>query len=216
MKYLAFTIHDRPGLRSTPSANLTLVAELRALASLSLDPVPDYQCFSRSSSALDDKIVITAHRKGERDDREKGQLVAFTSAVMLQIEDLDAEVFHTGLTIVHPSIRRQGLLVQLFMRLLIHINSDCSPEQRIWITSLAEIPNSLVHVATFMAEVFPSPSVQEPSETHLLIARAVNKVHRKKMLIAPGAVFNEENFVFRGSNDSEEGRVFQKDSDNPE
>jgi hypothetical protein len=225
MKGVIFTIHDRPGLKLTLSENVSLVKELRGLASLSLNPLPNYQCFSRSPRALDDKIIITAHKKIEKDNRvggadvtEQGDLVAFTSAVLLPIQGLDegGEVFHTGLTVVDPSIRRQGLLVQLFMRLLIHILTGRSPTDRIWITSLSEIPNSLVHVTTFMAEVFPSPSVACPSETHLLIARAIDRDHREKMLISPTATFEEGKFVFRGSNNSEEGRVFLKDANDPQ
>jgi hypothetical protein len=224
MKGIIFMLHDRPGLYFNEEEKAKFVEELRALASLSLSPLPNYQCFSSSPDSLNDKIIITAHQKSERNDGSdrtavKGDLVAFTSAVMLQIHGLEyarEEVFHTGLTVVDPSIRRQGLLVQLFMRLLLHICAEKEPTDRVWVTSLAEIPNSLVHVATFMAEVFPSPQVLRPSGMHLLIARAIAKEHRNKMLISPTAVFDEENFVFQGSNDTEEGRVFLKDADDPQ
>lgn len=225
MKGIIFTLHDRPGLSFRSGEKPNLVEELRGLASISLNPIPDYQCFSSSPDALDDKIIITAHKKVQKKDgagmalAEKGDLLAFTSAVMLHIPGLDdegGEVLHTGLTVVDPSIRRQGLLVQLFMRLLLHICAGKSPTDRVWITSLAEIPNSLVHVAKFMADVYPSPSVPCPSDTHLLIARAVARDHRKKMLISPTAILDEENFVFRGSNDTKDGRVFLKDSEDPQ
>jgi hypothetical protein len=219
MGSIIFTVYDRPGLENSPAENSSLVEELKRLASLSLNPLPNYQCFSSASNALDDKVIVTAHSKVRNDNGTsgKGSLIAFTSAVLLKVVGLDGgEVFHTGLTVVDPLVRRQGLLVQLFSQLILHVYSSRSTEDRIWITSLAEIPNSLVHVAIFMANVFPSPFLSSPNATHLLIARSIDKEHRKKMLISPNAVFDEEHFVFKGSNDSEEGNVFLKNADDPQ
>jgi hypothetical protein len=55
--------------------------------------------------------------------------------------------------------------------------------------------------------------MSRPSETHLRIAKEIDKGHRDKMLIAGTAVFEEDTFVFRGSNATEEGVYFMKDLD---
>jgi len=212
MSDIIYTIHDRPGLTYTEKDKSDLVEELRALASLSFNPVPKYQCFADSPNALDDKVIITAHRKGE--------LVGFTSAVMIKIEGLEApgqagEVFHCGLAVIHPSFRNQGTLAQFFNRLIHHVYGDRPPTEKLWITSRSRVPNVLVQVATFFAHVFPSPSVLVPDETQLLIARSISHDHREKMLVSSRAVLDETTFVFKGSNDSEDAKGFVKDVNDP-
>jgi len=209
---LIFTIHDRPGLKYSPGKTAALVDELRKFASLSLKPLPEYQIFSNAN----DKVVVTAHE--EKPNGEKGELLAFTSAVMINIPSLpeaEREILHTGLTVVAPELRRKGMLVQLFVRLILHVYGTLPvANSRLWVTSLAEVPNSLVHIAMFFSDVFPSPSKPVPTEADLLIARVIDREHRDKMLISPTAVFDEEKFVFRGSNRGK-GVVFMKNVDDP-
>ncbi|CZR56178.1 uncharacterized protein PAC_06066 [Phialocephala subalpina] len=208
MEDLIFTIHDRPGLTYPPAKTAELVDELRQFASLSLNPLPNYQIFSNAK----DKVVVTAHLKTPTGH---GALQAFTSAVLIPIPSLppdEREILHTGLTVIAPSLRRKGMLVQLFSRLILHVYSSRPPNSKLWITSLAEVPNSLVHIANFFSDVFPSPSKTVSGETDLVIARAIDREHREKMLISPDATFDEERFVFRGSNGGE-GIVFRKDVD---
>jgi hypothetical protein len=45
MEDILFTIHDRPGLTYPPSKTAELVDEMRNFASLSLNPLPNYQIF---------------------------------------------------------------------------------------------------------------------------------------------------------------------------
>jgi hypothetical protein len=210
MEDIIYTIHDRPGLKYPPAKTTKLVDELRQFASLSLNPLPSYQIFSNA----DDKVVVTAHIKKPIGDGL--ELLAFTSAVMIPIPELpqdEREVLHTGLTVVAPELRRKGMLGHLFARLIVHVYSTRRPNSRLWVTCLAEVPNSLVHIATFFSDVFPSPSKTSPGETDLLIGRTIDREHRSKMLISPSAVFDEKNFVFRGSNgmEGEPGQVFVKD-----
>ena len=211
-----FNIHDRPGLTYSQAEKEKLVNELRTLGKICLHPLPSYQVFANSSTALDDKIIVTAHASRKNGPADtKGELLAFTSALIFNIPGIEGDVLHTGLTVISPSARRQGLLVPLYMHLLLHIYSEKEPTERTWITSLAEVPNSLVHISTFMAEVYPSPSSVGPSDKHLLIARAIDRHHRDKMLISPTAIFDIDRFVFLGSNDTEQGRAFMKDVDDP-
>lgn len=212
MEDIIFTIHDRPGRDYSPVKTAALIEELRKFANLSLNPLPEYQIFSNA----DDKVVVTAHV--EKSGGGRGELLAFTSAVMITIPTLpeaEREVLHTGLTVVAPELRRKGMLVQLFVRLILHVYGTRPTNSRLWVTSLAEVPNSLVHIAMFFSDVFPSPSKPVPTETDLLIARAIDHEHRDKMLISPTAVFDEEKFVFKGSNRGK-GVVFMKNVDDPQ
>jgi hypothetical protein len=213
MDDIEFTVHDRPGLTYSPTKTVELVNELRQFASLSINPLPNYQIFTNAN----DKVVVTAYiKKATSDGTGVRELVAFTSAVLIMIPGLpqgERELLHTGLTVVAPELRRKGMLVQLFTRLIVHVYSSRPINSRLWITSLAEVPNSLAHIAAFFSEVFPSPSKTSPTETDLLIARNISQQHRPKMLISPTAVFDEENFVFKGSNGANgwPGEVFKKD-----
>lgn len=83
----------------------------------------------------------------------------------------------------------------------------------VWLTCLAEVVSSLVNIAIYAKDVFPSPYVQTPSKAHLRIAEMVDGKYRESMLISPDAVFDRERFVFRGSNAHDGGRMFMKDVD---
>ena len=141
MEDITFTIHDRPGLLYSSEKAAELVDELRKFASISLSPLPNYQIFSNA----DDKIVITAHTKKINEDGTVGlELIAFTSAVIITVPELpeaERDVLHPGLTVIAPEYRRKVMLVKLFTRLILHVFSTLSYSSRLWVTSLAEVPN---------------------------------------------------------------------------
>lgn len=207
-----YKTYDRPGLYLTPDQKAALTESLRALGRESLSPLPDYQVFSSAPSNLDDKIIITAHTSIPSSSAKR--LVAFTSAHTLEIPGFDNPVVNAGLTVVSADVRAQGFLVQLFINLFAVLRRRFSG-QKIWLISVAEVPKSLVLFSQFVADVYPSPHYPHaaPTAEHLFIARAVSEAHRDKMLISPQAVWDEENFVMRGSNLSEEGKCFMKDVD---
>lgn len=114
-----FDVYVRPGLSLSTRAKTSLMHELRELGILCLNPLPDYQIFSTSSNSLDDKIIITAHRQcssGRPDgppSSSSTELVGFVSVVILPpIPAVRELVFHSGLAMVKPSIRRSGLIQQ--------------------------------------------------------------------------------------------------------
>ena len=141
MEDITFTIHDRPGLSYSSEKAAELVDELRKFASISLSPLPNYQIFSNA----DDKIVITAHTKKINEDGTVGlELIAFTSAVIITVPELpeaERDVLHPGLTVIAPEYRRKVMLVKLFTRLILHVFSSLSYSSRLWVTSLAKVPN---------------------------------------------------------------------------
>jgi hypothetical protein len=201
-----FELHDRPGLRWTPSEKSALSKELRTFASTCLAPLPDYNCLSSDpSTAFDDKLLVIARSS------KTGQIIAFSSAIYLTRIPYLPFVLHTGLTCIAPSHRRVGLTVFLFYHVFTHM-IERHP-QGFWLCSLAEVPSSLGSISTYATNVYPSPSVPKPSVTHLRIAEAMDEKYRGTMLINPRAVFDKETFVFRGSN--EVGSAFRKDVDDP-
>lgn len=130
-----YELLDRPGLTWSSEDKSQFITELRALAGLCLSPVPDYQCLSFSSpTALDDKLIVLARR------RETGDLIAFSSAIYLEIQSIGT-VLDTGLTCVHPNMRRSGLTIFLFANMFFHIASNFP--KGIWMSTLAEVPSSL-------------------------------------------------------------------------
>ncbi|KAJ0167898.1 hypothetical protein CTA2_12311 [Colletotrichum tanaceti] len=201
---------DHPGLHMSLAEKTTLQDSLCKLGALCLDPLPKYQVFDTTScDALDDKTIVIA--------RQKGDPVAFLSTIWLPITALDTPLLHSGLTVIHPAHQKTGVNLDLFANLLLHLIKEYPGG--FWMSTLAEVISSLVHVSKYSTRVFPSPewSSQHPSglpwDVHISIAREISAKHRDKMLISPSAIFDEDSFVFRGSNDSEQGEAFLKDAD---
>lgn len=212
MPAYSFQVLDRPGLKLSTAARSGLVQELRALAITCLQPLPSYQCFSTAPDALDDKLIVIMR------DKPTKRIIAFVSAVYLSVRLLPASaeestVLHTGLTCVAPVLRRQGLVAPLFLHLFAYLRTRPAFAKGLWMTSLAEVPSTLGNIAQYAANVCPSPGRTAPSDVHLRIAGAVDAGYRAAMLVAPTARFDEETFVFRGSNPP--GSCFRKDTDDP-
>jgi hypothetical protein len=199
----------------------SLHSELIALGRVCLDPLPHYQVFSDAPACFVDTIIVTVRRASPPTGDNgaspaKGALVGFTSALYLHVPGIEDFVIHTGLTCVHPSARRRhNLIPNIFTTLFLHGLSE-SPTGGLWITTVAEVASSLVHIAKYCKSVYPSPSVARPSGTHLRIARHVveSNARAQQMAIAPTAVWDEDRFVIRGSNNWDVGSCFKKDPEN--
>lgn len=185
---------DRPGMTWSAEEISLLRSQLCQLGHLCFDPLPNYQVFEHpSSTSFHDKIIVLA--------KQDGELIAFLSAVVLPMPGLKDPVVHTGLTVIHPSHRKSGVIHSLFAAFFLHLFSVYP--KGLWLSTLSGIVTSLGHIATYTRDVFPSPQWNEehptarPSETHIHIAREINAKHRKEMLIVPEAHFDESAFVFR-------------------
>ena len=185
-----FETHFQPGQYWTMAEKDQVRNELRRVGEACLPIMPNYQCFSDSPSAFDDKIVIIARQE------PASRIVAFTSASLLVIDDFGT-VLDVGLTCVLPEQRRQAFQFRLFARLLTLI---CKKHPKgIWVTNISGTPSSLASIALAMTDVFPSPDVAVPQETHLRIAHAVSLHHRAHLSISDDAIFTPESFVFQNS-----------------
>lgn len=211
---------DRPGTTQSAEEISTLRSQLCQLGELCFDPLPNYQVFEYpySSTTFHDKIIVLA--------RQGDEIIAFLSAVVLPISGLKDPVVHTGLTVIHPSHRKSGVIHRLFAGFFLHVFSIYP--NGLWLTTLSKIITSLGHIATYTSNVFPSPQwneahpTAEPSDTHLQIAREINAKYRQTMIVPPEAHFDERSFVFRaqtsrfgGSSSPDAASVFRQDHRNP-
>ncbi|KAF7377590.1 Membrane protein [Mycena sanguinolenta] len=216
-----FRFYHHPGRHLPLSKQVELRKELLAIAQTSFNPIPDYQCLSSRPDALDDKLIVVAYTgtdpaEGDGEENKEPDRspcpVAFTSAMYLDVADLEHAVLHTGLTIAAPSVQRTGILVQLFAQLFLHV-MPLHPDG-VWVTTLAAVLSSLVQSATMLCNTYPCPpnyqSNQQPRREHLAIARAVDERYRAQLLISPDAEWDAESFVFRGSMDWSAAEVFKK------
>ncbi len=198
---ISIVFHHRPGRRMRPAARRALVDELRAVGRACFPALPDYQCF-RGDAALDDKVITVAR------DRS-GRMLGFCSAILLDVPRVPA-VLHLGLTCVHPDARGRRLTHRLTGRLAMQYLFTRRPHGRVWITNVACVLSSIGNVALGFDDVYPSPFVARPTETHRRIARAIDARYRDAIHIAPDAPLDPERFVFRGS---VQGTVFHKRAD---
>lgn len=189
-----FETFHQPGRYWTTDEKARLRRELRHVGQAALGSVPDYQCFSESPSAFDDKVMVIAREGGPT-----GRIIGFVSCILLEIDDIGT-VLHTGLTCVLPQKRRQGVQKQLFTRL--HKLLCTHYPLGIWFTSVSSSLASLVSLFLATANVFPSPKVRTPSDTHRRIAQAVSLHYRTEIDVADDVVFDPERFIFYSSPDS--------------
>jgi len=130
--------------------------------------------------------------------------------LLLRVDGV-GEVVHLGLTCVRPDDRSAGLTHRLTRKALTGYMVRKKPVGKLWVTNCAAVLSSLGNVAMHFEGVYPSPDGPEaPTEVHRLIAQTVHEYYRDKIYIHKRAVFDEENFVFRGS---VEETVFQKDEE---
>ncbi|KAJ6551332.1 hypothetical protein B0H19DRAFT_1157233 [Mycena capillaripes] len=221
-----FRFYNQPGRELPLAEQAHLRNELLEVAKTGLDPVPDYQCLSSRPDALDDKLIVVAYTGTDRENEDSEmnpekegsppRAAAFTSAMYLDVPGIDHTVLHTGLTIAVPSLQRTGILAQLFAQLFLNV-MPLNPDG-MWVTTLAAVLSSLVQSEKVLYKAYPSPQsptqpTPQPLSEHLAIAHAIDERHRKKLLISPAAVWDEDSFVFRGSMDWEGAECFKKDVD---
>ena len=190
----------KPGTNLKPVEVKTLQEELRRVASLCFDELPNYQCLAESSDAMSDKIITVA-------THPNGKIMGFCSAVLLPVEG-HGEVLHLGLTCVSPEARGHGLTHKLTSRLLTQYLLRYKPFGKLWITNVACVLSSLGNVAINFDDIFPSPFAKaEPSRQHQIIAEAISKHHREHIAIDKNAHFCPHTFVFQRS---VKDTIFQK------
>lgn len=193
----------RPGRWLGDGPLRDLVGELREVAAVCFEEVPEYQVLQGSREELSDKVLSVARRPD-------GSMAGFCSTVLLPVPGV-GEVLHLGLTCVRPEDRRGGLTHRLMKKAVVGYLVRHRPLGRVWITNCAAVLSSLGNVALYFDSVFPSPFGDvKPSGRHHRIAREIGERFRRKIYIREDALFDRDRFVFRGS---VKDTVFQKSAD---
>lgn len=180
-----------------------LVTELKEVASLCFPETPNYQALTGKRAELERAVITTARDK-------QGNLKGFCSALVLAVESV-GNVFHTGLTCVHPNARGKKLTHKLTSKLLIKFLLKESLFKETWITNCACVLSSIGNVALYFEDIYPAPcGVEVPTLTHVNIAKAISEKYRAPIAINETAKFNINTFVFEGS---VEGTLFEKNAE---
>lgn len=192
-----------PGRSWSDEDLATLVEELRDIASTCFDSVPLYQCLTGERAELA-RNVITVARTPE------GRADGFSSAVLMDVDGV-GPVLHIGLTAVRPTTRSLGLTHRLMSKLIWRYITRHRYLRTSWFTNVSCLLNTLGQFGLNFDQVYPSPNGPPvPSETHRLIARAVDEKYRKPIYIGEKSTFEWETFVFR---ECSKTTVFRKSAD---
>jgi hypothetical protein len=201
-KKYRYEVLYQPGKYMSDNRLAEFTAKIKDTAHTAFDELPDYQVFRGTREELEDKIIAVAWR-------EDGKIAGFCSTVILKVEGV-GKVLHLGLTVVRPDDRSGGLTHILTNKCVASFLLRNRPIiGKIWISNCAAVLSSLVNVSLFFERVYPSPLPDSKlTSKHLKIADSINSQYRDKIYISDTAVFDKENFVFRGS---VKNTVFQKD-----
>ena len=199
MAKIAYRQYFYPGSTLNDLELNSLVSELRSVAKICLNGVPNYQVMTGKREDLKKVLLIVA--------LVDNRIVGFSSALHLKVPGV-GDVFHTGLTCVDPSVRGKRLTHKLVSGLLTSFIIKKSPFSTLWVSNCACVISSLGNIAMYFQDIYPSPKGPEkPTLNHLKIAKYINENCRDLIAINKDANFNEQKFVFEGS---VEGTCFQK------
>ncbi len=198
----------KPGLSMNDSALENFSVMIKDAAASCFGALPDYQVMRGTRDELRDKVIAVAWS-----DATKTQIDGFCSSVLLPVEGV-GEVLHLGLTCVRPSARSRGLTHVLTHKAVASQLFRTSPIiGKLWISNCAAVLSSLVNVALYFENVYPSPFARSrKTKEYDLIAAAIDAYYRDKMFINDDAVFDGESFIFQKS---VKNTVFQKEGSDP-
>lgn len=197
---------DQPGRWMSDEELKQLIADMRNVSEGSLDESPTYgvfcENFEDAREALSNRLCTIVY------DRQVP--VAFTAIVFLPSLDGKDVVVHLGLTMIKQDYRgkriQTPMMTQCMTLPLVNLGV-----LGYTLTSIAASPAGVGSVADQMDNVHPhydGSSTADPS-FHLPIARFILANFRHEFGTAASAVFDEETFVVRGSNDPKGGGAFQ-------
>jgi len=191
----------KPGVYLPDKKFSELVEKIRETAATCFEELPPYQVMMGTRDELRDKVISVAWKKD-------GAIAGFCSTVILKVERV-GYVQHLGLTCVRPEDRSNGLTHILTHKAVAGFLMRYRPlVGRLWISNCAAVLSSLVNVSLYFEDVYPSPHNNVGlSDKHKRIAEAIDNYYRDKVYTHRDAVFDRENFVFRGS---VKDTVFQK------
>ncbi len=185
-------IVERPGLWMTKDELARLRADLRQIASRTLDAGQlTYGVLSDDVSRLNETIITLVCR-------DDGTPIAFNALAIMTLEakPQPAEVLHLGLVMVDPDERSKNLSWILYglTCFLILFRRQFRP---IWISNVTQVPAVVGMVSELFSDVWPGPSQNRRSLDHLMLARRIMADQREVFGVGDDAVFDENRFVIQ-------------------
>lgn len=183
-------IVERPGLWMEEAALADLSANLRVIASRTLDEGGlTYGVFSGDKARMGAVIITLVTRRD-------GTPIAFNALAVMTLDTAPhpTEVLHLGLVMVDPDERSKNLSWVLYglTCFLIFFRRQFRP---IWVSNVTQVPAVVGMVAEMFSDVWPSPIGGRRTLTHLLHAREIMVSHRDVFGVGPEAGFHEDSFV---------------------
>jgi hypothetical protein len=169
-----------------------LCDEMRELAFLSFGDVPQYQCFLKDYSKLNNKLIVI-HRGKD------GDLDAFSSSIVIPSKSV-SEFLHLGLFLVSPFKRHQYLQFKLGVT-SIATYLFCRPlRYQYWVTNLSSVLGTLSIMDKMYHSIYPGLKKKQPDLEHLEISREFQSRVYEYCNIAKDSVFDCDNFVYLQAN----------------
>lgn len=193
---LTVRIVERPGVALAPVALSELVADLRAVAELTLEGGElDYGVLGGDAERLKTCVITVVYQKAAGSDR--GRPVAFNVLSLLDVElaGRSTQVMHLGLVMVDPALRGRGLSSTLY-GLTCVLMFLTGQGRALWVSNVSQVPAVVGMVAETFSDVFPSPRPgSRRSFDHLALARQIMARHRAAFGVGEEAGFKEADFI---------------------
>ena len=190
------SIYERPGLWMDADAREALSAQLRTIASSTLEAGElNYGVFAADQKRLSETTITLVT------DRKTGAPVAFNAlAHMLTHPDhREVEVIHLGLVMVDPDVRSGGLSWILYGMtcVLLFVRAGLRPS---YISNVTQVPAVIGMVSETFSNVAPTPNDPQPRDFRKIqIARAIMASHRYVFGVGEDADFDDTAFIIRNA-----------------
>jgi hypothetical protein len=176
-----------------------LYREIREVATICLDEIPNYQCLREDLRDMNRLIICVAKNSS-------GKMMGFCSSYLLDIQD--EKILHMGLTCVSPEARGQKLTHKLSSKVITCFLFNYSLTKASWVSNVACVLSSLGNLANYFDDIHPSPFMTQITPKHIEIAQFIDKNFRDELFIRKEARFNLDTFIFE---ESVLGNMFQKE-----
>ncbi len=187
---LIVQIVERPGKWMAQDALEALSADLRSVARRTLDAGDlTYGVFAADRSRMADSIITLVRRAD-------GTPTAFNALAVMTIDTdpTPTQVLHLGLVMVDPNERSKSLSWVLYglTCFLIFFRRQCRP---VWISNVTQVPAVVGMVSGMFSNIWPGPTGDRRTLTHLILARRIMDQHRHVFGVGAEATFDEARFV---------------------
>lgn len=180
---------ERPGLWLDDAALARVVADLRAVAASCMNggPVPEYGALLGERDDLAARVIAIVYVK------DGGAPVGFNALTYLDVRHgaRTESVLHLGLTFVDPAHQRQRLPALLYgvATFLLLFKRGL---RGFWISSVTQVPAVFGMVSDNYAYAYPHYARRtRQTFSHVVMARAIMKHHRRAFGVGAEAGFDE-------------------------